>query len=108
MTLSRISRELIVEMQGEGDVSDGRVFKPLISPMIDLKNVEKLNGLSERIVAVESLAFLAKQYEFLRDYLEYLVPLNCKTALEQFYAQVSKKNRYIKNIYWIKCYISSL
>lgn len=87
VTLSRISRELIVEMQGEGDVSDGRVFKPLISPMIDLKNVEKLNGLSERIVAVESLAFLAKQYEFLRDYLEYLVPLNCKTALEQFYAQ---------------------
>lgn len=60
-----------------------------MSLMIDLKKPEKLHGLAERIVAVESLVFLSKQYEFLQEYLEHLVPQTNRIILQQFFAQVS-------------------
>ncbi|XP_057652521.1 syndetin [Diorhabda carinulata] len=89
MTLERISNDLILENmpidQDTGRI--GKVYKPSISPLIDLKNPETLYGLSERIVAVESLIFLAKEYEFLQEYLEYLTPQNHKALLQQFYLQ---------------------
>lgn len=56
--------------------------------MVDLQKPEKLHGLAERIVGVESLIFLSKQYEFLQEYLEYLVPPTNKIMLQQFFAQV--------------------
>ncbi|CAG9830056.1 unnamed protein product [Diabrotica balteata] len=91
MTLQRISNDLILEnnviIDEENQGRDGRVSKPSISPMTELKNPEKLNGLAERIVAVESLVFLSKQFEFLQEYLDYLVPQNFKGVLQQFYLQ---------------------
>lgn len=68
---------------------EGKVYGPSLSPLVDLKNNEQLNGLAERIIAVESLIFLAKQYEYLQDYLEYLIPQTNKIMLQQFYTQVS-------------------
>ncbi|CAD5208924.1 unnamed protein product [Bursaphelenchus xylophilus] len=47
---------------------------------------ETLYGLSERIVAVESVIFLAKQLELLRPVLDSLLPLNKKSStLQSFY-----------------------
>ncbi|CAG9862024.1 unnamed protein product [Phyllotreta striolata] len=98
-TLSRISKELVLEsapVDGE-TAENGRVLKPVLSPVVDLKNREKLNGLSERIVAVESLVFLAKQYEILQEYLNHLVPASYKTALQHFYAQTINGTADLRN-----------
>lgn len=66
-----------------------RILKPYLSPVVNLSQPESLNGLAERIVAVESLVFLSKQYEFLQAYLEHLVLSQNKKLLQQFYNQVS-------------------
>lgn len=77
-----------VEETEENLEEQGKVYKPVLSPMVDLNSGEKLYGLAERIVAVESLVFLSKQYEFLQEYLEYLVPQTNKIMLQQFFTQV--------------------
>ncbi|KAH1011506.1 hypothetical protein HUJ04_000858 [Dendroctonus ponderosae] len=89
-TLRKISDNLIFEPSSQGtelSFPEGRVHKPCISLMVDLKTPENLHGLSERIVAVESLIFLSKQYEFLQEYLEYLVPQTNRIMLQQFFTQ---------------------
>ena len=58
--------------------------------MVDLSKPERLHGLAERIVGVESVIFLAKQYEYLQEFLEYLIPPTSKTTLQQFFSQVSR------------------
>lgn len=69
---------------------------PSISPAVDLLNPETLYGLTERIVGVESLIFLAEQYNLLRDYLKHLISEeNDIHALELFYSQVKKKRKKI-------------
>lgn len=78
---------------------EGKVYGPSLSPLVDLKNNEQLNGLAERIIAVESLIFLAKQYEYLQDYLEYLIPQTNKIMLQQFYTQVSTPFFILKNYF---------
>jgi hypothetical protein len=45
-----------------------------MSVVVDLSSGETLHGLAERVVAVESLVFLADQFMFLKPYLEYLQP----------------------------------
>lgn len=70
------------------EIPEGRICKPTISPMVDLKTPEKLHGLAERIVGVESLVFLSRQYEFLQEYLEHLVSQPNKVVLQQFFLQV--------------------
>ena len=66
-----------------------QVIAPSISPAVDLSNPESLYGLTERIVGVESLIFLAKQYNLLRDYLQHLTDdENHAHTLELFYSQV--------------------
>ena len=47
-----------------------------------------LQGLAERIVATESLVFLANQFDHLQQYLESLIPSSKKAFLQQFYSQV--------------------
>lgn len=66
-----------------------RITKPIISVLVDLTKPEQLHGLAERIVSVESLVFLSRQYEFLQDYIEYLIPSQNKLILQQFFLQVS-------------------
>lgn len=84
---------MIYQQQEFGENNDTnnreKVLKPHLSPIVDLSKPEKLHGLSERIVAVESLIFLSKQYEFLQGYLEFLVPSANKIIIQQFFGQVS-------------------
>ncbi|XP_074039810.1 vacuolar protein sorting 50 isoform X1 [Leptinotarsa decemlineata] len=90
ITLKKISDNLISEMVSDEEDSNsqaGKVLKPSLTPMVDLGKPETLHGLAERIVAVESLIFLSKQYEFLQDYLEHLVPQTNKIMLQQFFSQ---------------------
>ncbi|KAG5891776.1 hypothetical protein JTB14_006964 [Gonioctena quinquepunctata] len=90
--LKKISDNLIMEIiseEGGTNIPRNKVLKPFLSPMVNLEKPETLHGLAERIVAVESLVFLSKQYEFLQDYLEYLVPPTNKIMLQQFFSQVN-------------------
>lgn len=90
-TLKKIQDNLVMEITvGDNEQMGGveRVQKPHLSPVVDIVSQEKLYGLAERIVAVESTIFLARQYEFLQDYLESLVPPANKKILQQFYSQV--------------------
>lgn len=79
-------------------IPEGRICKPMISPMVDLNTPEKLHGLAERIVAVESLVFLSRQYEFLQEYLEHLVSQPNKVVLQQFFSQVSTYELFIVSV----------
>lgn len=90
-TLKKISDNLIItELQeGENCSLEGRLMPPSCSQLIDLTKPETLHGLAERIVAVESLIFLSRQYQLLQEYLEYLVPSANKIMLQQFFVQVS-------------------
>lgn len=82
-TLKRVSDGLILSEE-----DDEQVARLQLSPVVDLVTPEQLHGLGERIVAVESLIFLSKQYLSLQGYLEHLLSAN-KTVLHTFYAQVS-------------------
>lgn len=46
-----------------------------------------LYGLPQRIVAAESLVFLAEQFDFLLPYLKQLIPADRHSFLNQFYSQ---------------------
>uniref|UniRef100_A0A1B6C6F1 Vacuolar protein sorting-associated protein 54 N-terminal domain-containing protein n=1 Tax=Clastoptera arizonana TaxID=38151 RepID=A0A1B6C6F1_9HEMI len=82
--LKRIRENLILNPTEEEN-SGHKVLEPNISPVVELTNVENLHGLAERIVAVESLAFLAEQFIFLKPYLEQLQPQS--HCLHQLYNQ---------------------
>lgn len=51
---------------------------------LDLSSEENLHGLSERIVGVESVIFLAKQFELLQPYLESIVAQHQRMIIEHF------------------------
>ncbi|XP_025830981.1 syndetin isoform X2 [Agrilus planipennis] len=87
-TLKRISDDLVTD---ETNHQNGKVLKPILSSIVNLSNPEDLNGLAERICAVESVVFLAKQYEFLQNYMEYLIPTSKKASLQHFFSQVPFK-----------------
>jgi len=75
-------------------VSFWQVPRPEISrdTLIGLQKAESLYGLEERLVAVESLVFLAEQLELLQPYLEHLVRNEPrKHQLQQFFTQVRGK-----------------
>lgn len=90
-TLKKISDNLIATgfEEGENNHQEGMIMAPSCSGLVDLSKPETLHGFAERIVAVESLIFLSKQYQFLQEYLEYLVPPTNKIMLQPFFAQVS-------------------
>ncbi|KAG6465406.1 hypothetical protein O3G_MSEX015129 [Manduca sexta] len=78
--LKRISNN--VNMNGEGD---GKSFPcPELPQHLELNSEANLHGLAERIVAVESVIFLAKQYEILQPYIETIVAPHQKLILEHF------------------------
>ncbi|XP_064648148.1 syndetin-like [Lineus longissimus] len=64
-----------------------KVAHPHLSPIVDLTSAEGMHGLGERIIAVESLVFLADQFQFLQPHLEGMIPQNKKAFLQQFYSQ---------------------
>ncbi|CAG9574167.1 unnamed protein product [Danaus chrysippus] len=57
---------------------------PSIPNHLDMGSEENLHGCSERIVAVESVIFLAKQFELLQPYLESIVAPHQRMILEHF------------------------
>ncbi|KAK6634867.1 hypothetical protein RUM44_000114 [Polyplax serrata] len=64
-----------------------KIVPSRISEMVDLSGRETLFGLTERIVAVESLAFLGSQFEYIQPYVMHLVPDEKKHLLQHFYLQ---------------------
>lgn len=57
--------------------------------MLSLSDANNLYGVSERIVAVESLVFLGEQYKLLQSYLNTLLISDTSNySLQQFYNQV--------------------
>ncbi|XP_047460898.1 syndetin isoform X2 [Mugil cephalus] len=109
-TLNRIQESLIdVEAVGENagvhaPVEDRKekVPSPHLSQMVVLTNSGTLYGLAQRVVATESLVFLAEQFESLQSHLDTMMPAAKKPFLQQFYSQtVSTASELRKPIYWI-------
>lgn len=67
-----------------------QVLCPSLSPVVDITSPESICGLSVRVVAVESLAFLAAQLEALHCHIEPLIPQQRRTFLQQFYTGTVK------------------
>ncbi|MBN3325063.1 VPS50 protein, partial [Atractosteus spatula] len=109
-TLNRIQESLIdleaaTESAGSHGTSEERKEKvpsPHLSQLVVLTASETLYGLAERVVATESLVFLAEQFEFLQSHLDTMMPAAKKPFLQQFYSQtVSTASELRKPIYWI-------
>lgn len=89
-SLKRIADNLIYHEQGSEMMTGGNDMKvphPYLSALVDLSRNDTMFGLSERIIATESLVFLAGQFEFLHSKLEEMIPLNKRAFLSQFYSQ---------------------
>ncbi|XP_060914920.1 syndetin isoform X2 [Labrus mixtus] len=109
-TLNRIQESLIdMEAVGENTGVHGpaedrkeKVPSPHLSQLVVLTNSGTLYGLAQRVVATESLVFLAEQFESLQSHLDTMMPLAKKPFLQQFYSQtVSTASELRKPIYWI-------
>ncbi|KAF7656565.1 hypothetical protein LDENG_00039440 [Lucifuga dentata] len=109
-TLNRIQESLIdveavVENAGiHGPAEDRKekVPSPHLSQLVVLTNSGNLYGLAQRVVATESLVFLAEQFESLQSHLDTMMPAAKKPFLQQFYSQtVSTASELRKPIYWI-------
>jgi hypothetical protein len=85
------------EPQNSLDSTDAKVNTPELSQYVKLDNPENLHGLAECIVAVESLAFLARELNNLRPQLQNLLPSDQWPALDHFYSQV---NNYLLDVFW--------
>ncbi|XP_062870171.1 syndetin isoform X1 [Trichomycterus rosablanca] len=109
-TLNRIQESLIdMETGGENAGSHGpseerkeKVPSPHLSQLVVLTTSDTLYGLAERVVATESLVFLAEQFELLQPHLDTMMPPAKKPFLQQFYSQtVSTASELRKPTYWI-------
>ncbi|XP_076244228.1 vacuolar protein sorting 50 isoform X1 [Calliopsis andreniformis] len=91
LSLAKIKENLIIcenDMEDNIKSHSDKVRQPQLSSTVNLTQPEKLHGLTERIVAVESLIFLGQQYESLKPYLEHLIgPSPQRGFLHQFYMQ---------------------
>lgn len=93
LSLTRIRENLIVLENDTNEEKNGganydKIRQPQLSSIVNLSQPEKLYGLTERIVAVESLIFLGQQYESLKPYLEHLIGNSPQRGfLHQFYMQ---------------------
>ncbi|KAH9518838.1 Syndetin [Bulinus truncatus] len=92
-TLQRIHENLLVNpstyIPNNKDTPSNtdKILAAKMSSVVQLSDPNSLFGLAERVVATESLMFLAKQLDHLHPYLEELIPINKKTFLSQFYSQ---------------------
>uniref|UniRef100_A0A8C5HX16 Syndetin n=1 Tax=Gouania willdenowi TaxID=441366 RepID=A0A8C5HX16_GOUWI len=102
-TLNRIQENLIdlVRADHTGTTKE-KVPSPHLSQLVVLSNTDTLYGLAQRVVATESLVFLAEQFESLQSQLDTMMPAAKKPFLQQFYSQtVSTASELRKPIYWI-------
>ncbi|XP_055974337.1 syndetin [Sorex fumeus] len=109
-TLNRIQESLIdLEISADptatltaAEERKEKVPSPHLSHLVVLTSGNTLYGLAERVVATESLVFLAEQFEFLQPHLDAVMPAVKKPFLQQFYSQtVSTASELRKPIYWI-------
>ncbi|XP_062608119.1 syndetin-like isoform X1 [Saccostrea cucullata] len=107
IALQRIHANLIAESQVPGappvEQADNleRMPQAHLSPIIDLHRKDQLFGLAERVVAVESLIFLATQLSLLQPHLEAMIPPSKKAFLQQFFSQTVKMAEEVrKPVYW--------
>lgn len=86
--LYAIREELIYSHESSPTDHRLRLYPCNLSPIVQLNYPDQIFALSERIVAVESLVFLAKQLDLIRPVVESLVSCNKQCAiLQQFYSQ---------------------
>ncbi|MEJ1280947.1 VPS50 EARP/GARPII complex subunit [Cricetulus griseus] len=124
-TLNRIQESLIdLEVSADptatltaAEERKEKVPSPHLNQLVILTSGDTLYGLAERVVATESLVFLAEQFEFLQPHLDAVMPAAKKPFLQQFYSQefeqfnkrlneVSKRVRIplpVSNILWEHC-----
>ncbi|KAJ4928451.1 hypothetical protein JOQ06_016243, partial [Pogonophryne albipinna] len=89
-------------VHGAAEDRKEKVPSPHLSQMVVLTNSGTLYGLAQRVVATESLVFLAEQFESLQFHLDTMMPAAKKPFLQQFYSQtVSTASELRKPIYWI-------
>uniref|UniRef100_A0A8C6Q7U2 VPS50 subunit of EARP/GARPII complex n=1 Tax=Nothobranchius furzeri TaxID=105023 RepID=A0A8C6Q7U2_NOTFU len=112
-TLNRIQENLIdmliarcvsaePPIHGSAEDRKEKVPSPHLSQLVVLTNSGTLYGLAQRVVATESLVFLAEQFESLQSHLDTVMPAAKKPFLQQFYSQtVSTAGELRKPIYWI-------
>ncbi|XP_006991265.1 syndetin [Peromyscus maniculatus bairdii] len=109
-TLNRIQESLIdLEVSADptatltaAEERKEKVPSPHLNQLVILTSGDTLYGLAERVVATESLVFLAEQFEFLQPHLDAVMPAAKKPFLQQFYSQtVSTASELRKPIYWI-------
>ncbi|XP_063098767.1 syndetin isoform X3 [Cavia porcellus] len=109
-TLNRIQESLIdLEVSADppatltaAEERKEKVPSPHLSHLVVLTSGDTLYGLAERVIATESLVFLAEQFEFLQPHLDAVMPAVKKPFLQQFYSQtVSTASELRKPIYWI-------
>ncbi|XP_076034971.1 vacuolar protein sorting 50 isoform X2 [Oratosquilla oratoria] len=102
-TLKQIEDSLILMPDAaEEDVdAQDKVPRASISPIADVDSPESLYGLPVRVVAAESLAFLASQLEALQRHIEPLIPSQNKNFLTKFYSSTVKITPEIRNHVYI-------
>ncbi|XP_023562302.1 syndetin [Octodon degus] len=94
-TLNRIQESLIdLEVSADppatltaAEERKEKVPSPHLSHLVVLTSGDTLYGLAERVIATESLVFLAEQFEFLQPHLDAVMPAVKKPFLQQFYSQ---------------------
>ncbi|XP_050526008.1 syndetin [Daktulosphaira vitifoliae] len=86
--ITRIRNTLVqCNLENEND-EYSYVREPDALHMLSLEDANNMYGVSERIVAVESLVFLAEQFNLLHDYLHSLIVTDSGVySLQQFYNQ---------------------
>uniref|UniRef100_A0A8C5C806 VPS50 subunit of EARP/GARPII complex n=1 Tax=Gadus morhua TaxID=8049 RepID=A0A8C5C806_GADMO len=104
-TLNRIQENLIDMVRPFLFYVEDRKEKvptPHLSQLVVLTKSGTLYGLAQRVVATESLVFLAEQFDSLQAHLDSMMPAVKKPFLQQFYSQtVSTASELRKPIYWI-------
>ncbi|GIY34880.1 hypothetical protein CDAR_389061 [Caerostris darwini] len=101
-TLKRIRENLMIEEGSEtfDNRNKDKIPPPALSTAVNLRKVEDLHGLAERVAAAESLVFLAEQFELLHLHLEMLIPPTKRAFLQQFCSQtVSQASELRRPIY---------
>lgn len=94
----RTSAETAEDPYASSFTASDRVPCPQISPLLQIDHVNQLYGLRIRLVAAESVVFLARQMTLLRPYLLELIPSSKEPSLEQFVLQVAYRLKYFLNL----------
>ncbi|XP_065897412.1 syndetin-like isoform X2 [Dysidea avara] len=86
-TLKRIREQLIFNPQEPSREEGVKVPSPTIFELLNLVDEKTFYGLSPRLVATESLVFIAKQFESLQPYCERCIPETRRGFLQQYFVQ---------------------